>query len=96
MDETEKLKAIMSQKEAEFKDKLEAGKRTAEDLFAENKRLQKQKAELLTGFKKQCQLIEILKRQKVGGKEYWVRQMHVEAAKILQFTEEEFMRTLGN
>ncbi|KAJ3347516.1 Golgin sub A member 2 [Kappamyces sp. JEL0680] len=85
LDEVERLKSLSGQKEAEFKDKLEAGKRTAEDLFAENKRLQKQKAELLNGFKKQCQLIEVLKRQK----------MHVEAAKILQFTEEEFMRTIN-
>lgn len=61
----ERLKVGLAQRELEFKEKLDVGKRTAEDLFAENKRLQKQKIELMNGFKKQCQLIEILKRQKV-------------------------------
>lgn len=65
LDELERLKTLMASREAEFKDKLDAGKKTAEGLFAENKRLQMQKNELINGFKKQGQLIEILKRQKV-------------------------------
>lgn len=49
-----------------------------------NKKLLTQRGELLGGFKKQARLIELLKRQK----------MHVEMAKMLQFTEEEFAKTL--
>ncbi|KAJ3308622.1 Golgin sub A member 2 [Boothiomyces sp. JEL0838] len=85
MDEIERLKNGMSMMEADFKEKIQVGKQTAEDLFCDNKRLQKQKADLILGLKKQNQLIEVLKRQK----------MHIEAAKILQFTEEEFLKSLN-
>ena len=59
-------------------------RRRLADLESENKKLTKQKTELLAAFKKQLQLIGILKRQK----------LHLEAAKMLSFTEEEFAKTL--
>ena len=47
------------------KDAREQAKGRTEQLVAENKRLEKQKSELMTAFKKQMKLIDILKRQKV-------------------------------
>ena len=51
-----------------------------EKLAMENKRLEKQKNELYAAFKKSLKLCSILKRQKV----------HLENARMLAFTEEEF------
>ncbi len=53
-------------------------------LTTENKRLERQRGELLVAFKKQLRLIDVLKRQRV----------HLEAARALQFSEAEFLQTL--
>uniref|UniRef100_H9GKQ4 Testis expressed 9 n=1 Tax=Anolis carolinensis TaxID=28377 RepID=H9GKQ4_ANOCA len=83
LEEAEKGKAELSR----LKQATKVGGREQkkmEEIKAENKRLAKQKEELMAAFKKQLKLIDILKRQK----------MHIEAAKMLSFTEEEFMKAL--
>ncbi|KAJ3294694.1 Golgin sub A member 2 [Borealophlyctis nickersoniae] len=85
VEEVDRCKAALSKSEADAKEKLEVSKRTQDRLLADIKRLQRQKTELLAAFRKQGQLVGVIKRQK----------MHIEAAKLLQFTEEEFLRALN-
>ncbi|KAM6409796.1 testis-expressed protein 9 [Rhynochetos jubatus] len=84
LEEAERCKVELAKLKQSNKDGANQELRTIEELKTENKKLQKQKEELMTGFKKQLKLIDILKRQK----------MHMEAAKLLSFTEEEFMKAL--
>ncbi|KAK5873937.1 hypothetical protein PBY51_018931 [Eleginops maclovinus] len=84
LEEGERLKTQLNKMKQTSKDKMSEEHQSKENLLAENKMLKKQKAELIVGFKKQLKLIDILKRQK----------MHFEAAKLLSFTEEEFMKAL--
>ena len=84
LEEIEKSKAQLQKTSVNSKDHTEQEKRRVEQLQSDNKRLQKQKTELIQAFKKQLKLIDILKKQK----------MHLEAAKILQFSEEEFINAL--
>ena len=84
LEEIDKYKLQAQKVSATSKDSTDQEKRRVEQLTSENKRLQKQKAELIQAFKKQLKLIDILKKQK----------MHLEAAKILQFSEEEFINVL--
>uniref|UniRef100_UPI00398F5A17 testis-expressed protein 9 n=1 Tax=Pristiophorus japonicus TaxID=55135 RepID=UPI00398F5A17 len=84
LEEAEKYKIELNKQKQSNKDTTNQEKLTTEQLKTENKKLEKQKTELMTGFKKQMKLIDILKRQK----------MHMEAAKMLSFTEEEFIKAL--
>uniref|UniRef100_A0A674EZ84 Testis expressed 9 n=1 Tax=Salmo trutta TaxID=8032 RepID=A0A674EZ84_SALTR len=84
LEEVERSKTQLTKLKQMSKDTADQEHKTIETLKAENKKLEKQKAELIVGFKKQLKLIDILKRQK----------MHFEAAKMLSFTEEEFMKAL--
>ncbi|XP_072201461.1 LOW QUALITY PROTEIN: testis-expressed protein 9 [Excalfactoria chinensis] len=84
LEEAERCKAELNKLKQSNKDVANQELKTIEELKAENKKLQKQKGELIAGFKKQLKLIDILKRQK----------MHIEAARMLSFTEEEFMKAL--
>ncbi|XP_062242695.1 testis-expressed protein 9 [Platichthys flesus] len=84
LEEVERLKTQLNQMKQTNKDNISTDNQSKENLLAENKMLKKQKAELVVGFKKQLKLIDILKRQK----------MHFEAAKLLSFTEDEFLKAL--
>ncbi|XP_077569648.1 testis-expressed protein 9 [Stigmatopora nigra] len=84
LDEVERLKSELHQTKQIHKEKNSEEQQTQETLQTENKMLKKQKGELIVGLKKQLKLIDVLKRQK----------MHLEAAKLLSFTEEEFMKAL--
>lgn len=64
--------------------KSEGTRRDMEKLVDDNRKLERQRNELMAAFKKQMKLIEILKRQK----------MHIESAKLLAFTEDEFIKVL--
>ncbi|XP_054572180.1 testis-expressed protein 9 isoform X1 [Eptesicus fuscus] len=84
LEEAEKCKLELSKLRQNNKDIASEEHKKIEALKSENKKLEKQKGELMMGFKKQLKLIDVLKRQK----------MHIEAAKMLSFTEEEFMKAL--
>ncbi|KAF0885944.1 TEX9 protein, partial [Crocuta crocuta] len=84
LEEAEKYKLELSKSRQNNKDITNEEHKKIDALKSENKKLEKQKGELMIGFKKQLKLIDVLKRQK----------MHIEAAKMLSFTEEEFMKAL--
>jgi predicted nucleic acid-binding Zn-ribbon protein len=84
LEEIERLKAQLKSDELNFRETIEASKQEKERLVSDNRRLSKHRADILNAFKKQMKLIDVLKRQK----------LHLEAAKMLSFTEEEFSKTL--
>ncbi|KAF3832611.1 hypothetical protein F7725_026276, partial [Dissostichus mawsoni] len=94
LEEGERLKTQLNKMKETSKDKSSEEHQSKEHLLAENKMLKKQKAELIVGFKKQLKLIDILKRQKFHLNVTLLMQMHFEAAKLLSFTEQEFMKAL--
>jgi hypothetical protein len=85
LEEIDRLKQQIKDARTQTRDTSDHSRRNVDQLVADNKRLEKQKSELLVAFKKQLKLISVLRQQK----------MHVEAARLLQFTEEEFTKTLA-
>ncbi|PHJ18748.1 coiled-coil vesicle tethering subfamily a protein 1 [Cystoisospora suis] len=83
VEEVETLKQQLKEWRCGSKDRS-AEQREIEKLVADNKKLENQRNELILGFKKQMKLIDILKKQKA----------HMEAARLLSFTEDEFLKIL--
>merc|ERR1712100_317248 len=77
-EENEKLKAALKEYQGIDKDRCVTDRRDLDRLTAEVKKLERQRTELVGAFKKQMKLIEVLKRQRA----------HVEAARVLSFTED--------
>jgi len=84
LQEVEKYKRTIENTASEKRQDSEGIRKENEKLSRQIKLLERQRKELLAAFKKQMKLIEILKRQKV----------HAEAARLLQFTEDEFMKVI--
>ncbi|RNA31481.1 testis-expressed sequence 9 [Brachionus plicatilis] len=84
LEEIEKLKLELNKQMNAKKNLNEQDKGRIESLQNENKKLNKQKLELIQAFKRQIKLIDNLKKQK----------MHLEASRLLQFCEQEFISAL--
>ncbi|GMH72828.1 hypothetical protein TrRE_jg8254 [Triparma retinervis] len=84
LEECEKFKKTLLDATSETQGMGSDYRKDKEKLRSQVRALERQRGELLAAFKKQCKLIEVMKRQKV----------HTEAAKLLEFTEEEFVKVL--
>ena len=84
LEEVEKLKLALREAKISETGKNDSIRRDLDRMSEENNKLERQRNELLQAFKKQMKLIDVLKRQK----------MHIESAKLLAFTEDEFVKTL--
>ncbi|CEM33433.1 unnamed protein product [Vitrella brassicaformis CCMP3155] len=83
-EELDKYRSQLRDKRTDDRERASADRQTVDRLMAEVKKLERQRGELVSVFKKQAKLIDNLKRQKI----------HMEAARVLGFTEEEFYRLL--
>ena len=84
IEELEKYKGQLKEAKVTELSKSDNLRKDMDRLVEENRKLERQRNELMQAFKKQMKLIDVLKRQK----------MHIEAAKLLAFTEDEFVKTL--
>ncbi|GBG00569.1 hypothetical protein Rsub_13272 [Raphidocelis subcapitata] len=84
LEEAERCRAALEEAKARARDGRDAAGAEAARGAAERAKLERQRNALLAAFRKQLRLIDVLRRQKA----------HLEAARCLAFTEEEFMRTL--
>lgn len=84
LEEIEKYKLQLRDAKISETGKNDNIRKDLDRMVEENRKLERQRNELLQAFKKQMKLIDVLKRQK----------MHIESAKLLAFTEDEFVKTL--
>ena len=84
-EELERCKSAMETLKLHGRETKDMAKKDFDKVIGENKKLERQKSELIVALRKQMKLIDVLKRQKA----------HMEAAKLLSFTEEEFERVIS-
>lgn len=65
LEEVEKYKAAVTAAKERSREELEGLRKASEKLAVENKKLLKQRNDLMNAFRKQVKLIDILRRQKV-------------------------------
>lgn len=83
-EECERYKTAAKDLGNQDRDRAVSDRRETDRLQGEVRKLERQRTELVNAFKKQMKLIDVLKRQRA----------HVEAARVLSFTEDEFIRIL--
>lgn len=84
LQEVERYKEMLKQQQQSRRANTDSSRSETRRLEGEVRRVTQQRDELLAAFRKQMRLIDVLKRQK----------MHLEASKMLSFTEDEFSRVL--
>ena len=84
VEEGEKFKSLLGAERARSSENTHMDKETFNAISNENKILEKQKTELINAYKKQMKLIDVLRKQK----------LHLEASRMLNFTQEEFIKVL--
>ncbi len=82
--DAEKYRKMLAKVENSHKNTQNIRSDEMAQLKNENKALKRQRMELLSAFKKQMKLIDILKKQKI----------HIEAAKVLEISERNFTKSL--
>ncbi|KNE70136.1 hypothetical protein AMAG_20243 [Allomyces macrogynus ATCC 38327] len=78
LEDADRLRAQLARAESDRRDQVDKVQRVHDRIVAELKRVEKQKSELMVGFKKQAALIDL----------------HLEAVKLLSLTEDEFAKVL--
>mmetsp|Transcript_9316 Transcript_9316/g.13838 ORF Transcript_9316/g.13838 Transcript_9316/m.13838 type:complete len:366 (+) Transcript_9316:36-1133(+) len=84
LEECARYKQKIAKKTTETKEVGIESQKEKERMIKQIQSLERQRSDIFNAFKKQMKLIDILKRQK----------LHAEAAKVLSFTEEEFVKVL--
>ncbi|KAL0244377.1 hypothetical protein GEMRC1_008461 [Eukaryota sp. GEM-RC1] len=85
LETVERLQAKLVVTEQELEEERKCSRAEVEDLRSHAKHLKKQRDELIEGLKKQQQLIQVLRKQKV----------HLEASRLLELTAEEWSRIVS-
>ena len=85
-EELERCKSSLESLKVHDREKRDVARKDHDKLAAENRMLERHKSELVVALRKQMKLIDVLKRQKT----------HMEAAKLISFTEEEFEKLLSS